>query len=147
MLSMYVWDLKRQNIGYDITWKVLSRAKAYSPASKICNLCNMEKFYIMFHPQGATLNKRNEAFNFCMHRPWTSLALQKVDWEHQKLAFLKKSKGSSKQGRVRIEFKEKNSSVPEKIIFKKYFILIICVWYYSLHLLSEDCTDNTWNSL
>ena len=78
-LSAYVWDLKRQNIGYDIKWKILARAKSYSPVSQICNLCNMEKLYIMYHPEGATLNKRTEAFNFCLHKPWKSLAAQKLD--------------------------------------------------------------------
>ena len=77
-LSIYIWNLKRQNIGYDIQWKILARAKPYNSSTGICNLCNMEKYYIMYHPEKATLNKRKEIFNFCMHRPWKSLARQNV---------------------------------------------------------------------
>ena len=77
-LSIYIWDLKRQNIGFDIQWKILARAKAYNSSTKICNLCNLEKYYIMYHPETATLNKRKELFNFCMHRPWKSLGMQKI---------------------------------------------------------------------
>ena len=77
-LSIYIWNLKRQNIGFNIEWKILASAKPYNSKTKICNLCNMEKYFIMYYPEKATLNKRNEIFNFCMHRPWKSLANQRV---------------------------------------------------------------------
>ena len=35
---------------------------------KYRNMENMEKFYILFRPEGATLNKRSELFSTCRHR-------------------------------------------------------------------------------
>ena len=33
-----------------------------------CRLCKREKYYILFEPDGATLNKRSELYNTCRHR-------------------------------------------------------------------------------
>ena len=34
----------------------------------MCRLCLKEKFFIMFAPATASLNKRNEVYNSCRHR-------------------------------------------------------------------------------
>ena len=67
-LSSYIWKLKRKNIPYVVKYKLLDRANTYSPVSKICNLCTCERYYINFHPQIATINKKNEINGFCRHK-------------------------------------------------------------------------------
>jgi hypothetical protein len=67
-LSKHIWSLKRQNIPYEVSWKKLTRGRVFNPVTKTCQLCLKEKFLIIFSPQGATLNKRNELFNTCRHR-------------------------------------------------------------------------------
>ena len=67
-LSKYVWELKRKKIEYQITWKIIDKASSYSPISKRCNLCILEKYYILKHRDKATLNKRSELASSCyMH--------------------------------------------------------------------------------
>ena len=46
-LSKYIWNLKNNNISYSIKWKILKRAKSYNNASKRCNLCIWEKYFII----------------------------------------------------------------------------------------------------
>ena len=76
-LSVYVWKLKKENVDFDICWNIIGKTKMYNPSTKLCNLCNLEKFHILYNPKGATLNKRKEIFNFCSHRPLFSLSSQK----------------------------------------------------------------------
>ena len=76
-LSEYVWKLKDTNVPYSINWKILSKAKAYSPASKKCYLCLKEKYFIICKQQLATLNKRNELNSKCRHRNKYLLCNQK----------------------------------------------------------------------
>ena len=67
-LSKYVWSLKDNNINHVITWQIIARAKPYNSASKRCNLCLLEKFFIIREPHRCTLNKRNELVSGCRHR-------------------------------------------------------------------------------
>ena len=67
-LSEYVWKLKNNNTPHKISWQILTRRQSFNPTKKMCNLCLTEKFYIMFHPEGATLNKRSEFYATCRHR-------------------------------------------------------------------------------
>ena len=67
-LAAHVWDLKRKNIDHSVTWKILDRGKPFSPVSNLCNLCTKEKYYIIFEPEEATLNKREELNNCCLHK-------------------------------------------------------------------------------
>lgn len=66
-LSKYIWKLKKSNTTYKISWKILARAKPYSNKTKRCNLCTMEKFYIIYHPELSTLNKKSELISTCRH--------------------------------------------------------------------------------
>ena len=59
-LSKHLWQLKDQKKDFAISWKILAKAKSYSNLTKRCNLCSTEKFYIVYKPDMATLNKRNE---------------------------------------------------------------------------------------
>ena len=68
MLSKHIWWLKSNNIRYQLEWKILGKAKGYNPVTKICRLCLLEKFFIMYKPETATLNNRDEFFNPCRHK-------------------------------------------------------------------------------
>ena len=67
-LSKHIKKLKNRNIDYELSWKLVTKAKPFSPVSGICNLCIKEKFYILFHPEMATLNDRNEIYTNCRHK-------------------------------------------------------------------------------
>ena len=67
-LSKHIWELKKKNIEYTLKWRLVDRAKPFSPVTGICALCIREKFYIMFRPNQADLNSRNEMFNNCRHK-------------------------------------------------------------------------------
>ena len=66
-LSKYIWTLKDQKVKYDIKWRKVKQARPYSNINKKCNLCLWEKFYIIYKPLMATLNKRNELISCCRH--------------------------------------------------------------------------------
>ena len=66
-LSKYVWHLKKAKTEYKITWKILGIARAYCNTTKGCNLCTLEKYYIICQPKFATLNKRSELVSSCRH--------------------------------------------------------------------------------
>ena len=67
-LSKYIWELKNQNIGYELKWKYLAKSSSYNPSSGKCNLCIKEIYFIMFKKENCTLNSRSEFFNPCPHR-------------------------------------------------------------------------------
>ena len=67
-LSKHVWSLKSQKIPYTVSWEILAKAPSFNPATKTCKLCLKEKWFIMFRPEGATLNHRSEFFSTCRHR-------------------------------------------------------------------------------
>ena len=73
-LSKYIWKLKRDNKTYRVKWKIIDRASPYNPITKRCNLCNKERFYIMYKRNMATLNKRKEVYTVCRHRLKTLLS-------------------------------------------------------------------------
>ena len=66
-LSKYIWMLKNDNTNYELSWTILDKARAYSNTNKRCDLCTLEKFYIIYKPEHATLNKRTELLNTCRH--------------------------------------------------------------------------------
>ena len=66
-LSNYIWQLKDKNILYNLEWEIISKGADYNPATGICGVCNLEKFFIMFKPGGASLNQRSEFFTHCRH--------------------------------------------------------------------------------
>ena len=67
-LSKYVWGLQDQNIGFEIKWKIVSSATPYNHVTGRCRLCVREKFFIIFKPEMATLNTRNEIAGACRHK-------------------------------------------------------------------------------
>ena len=67
-LSGHIWKLKDRNLNYNVKWSVVDRAGIFNPTSRKCRLCLIEKYFILFQPEGATLNKRSELFSTCRHR-------------------------------------------------------------------------------
>ena len=67
-LSEHIWKLKDKNIDFEIKWKYVDKGVEYKPGARTCNLCNKEKYYIIFKPEMAQLNKRNELTAQCRHR-------------------------------------------------------------------------------
>ena len=67
-LSKYIWNLEDENIPYDVSWGIVSRAKPFNQATGVCNLCTREKYFIIFKPEMATINSRNEIAGPCLHK-------------------------------------------------------------------------------
>ena len=75
-LSKHVWQLKDMNEPFKINWTIVDRARPFSPITRKCSLCTLEKFYILYHPERASLNRKEEIFNSCRHK--NSLLLDKT---------------------------------------------------------------------
>ena len=67
-MSRHVGELNRKGIPNNIVWEIVTRAPTYSPVTKSCRLCLMEKFYIMYESSKATLNVKSEFFSGCLHK-------------------------------------------------------------------------------
>ena len=72
-LSKFIWKLKKKNLDYQINWQILDRAPIFNTSTRICGLCTLEKFYIMYRPDLATLNLREEVYKPCPHKHWLLL--------------------------------------------------------------------------
>ena len=66
-LSKHIWDIKRKNKPFSLTWSVLKRAATYSAGGKRCNLCLEEKLMILKADKRNLLNKRTEIISKCRH--------------------------------------------------------------------------------
>ena len=67
-LSAHIWQLKEEGKQCQIEWEILDRAPTHNPVTRKCRLCIKEIYYIMFRPDSASLNHRNDLFNTCKHR-------------------------------------------------------------------------------
>ena len=67
-LSLKVWDLKQEEIPFKLEWKIVGRAKPFSPVTGVCNLCTLEKYCILSNTHQSSLNKREEIFGACRHK-------------------------------------------------------------------------------
>ena len=63
-----VWILKDEGGEFDVKWKILAQRTTFNPTNNSCRLCLSEKFIIMFQPEIATLNQRDEFYTPCMHK-------------------------------------------------------------------------------
>ena len=61
-LSTHLWNLKDENKNFNIKWNIIDKAPEFNPTTRKCRLCDKEKYYIIFQPEGATLNQRSELF-------------------------------------------------------------------------------------
>ena len=67
-LSKFVRKLKQKNVTHKIGWKMVDRARPFSPVTGKCGLCNREMFFIMFRPTLPDLNSRSEIYANCRHK-------------------------------------------------------------------------------
>ena len=67
-LSGHIWSLKDRDRDFSTSWSILDRASPFNPVTRKCRLCLKEKFYIMYRPSNATINKRDEFWIPCRHR-------------------------------------------------------------------------------
>ena len=67
-LSKYIWNLKEERKDFQIKWRFVDRGAPYNPISRVCRLCVKESYYLIFHREMSSINKRNEIFNVCKHR-------------------------------------------------------------------------------
>ena len=71
-LSNYVWELKDNNIPYEVNWTILAKARKFNPVTNKCRLCLKEIYYICYRQETASLNSRSEVYGYCRHKePWT----------------------------------------------------------------------------
>ena len=47
-LSSHIWKLKKKRLEFDMKWRIINQAPAYSKESGSCQLCLEEKYQIMF---------------------------------------------------------------------------------------------------
>ena len=66
-LSGYIWELKENNINYELKWDIIRRVKKNRYTSKYCRLCTTEAAEIMKNNENP-LNKKNEMMGSCRHR-------------------------------------------------------------------------------
>ena len=67
-LAKYLWQLKNNNISYDIKWSIASKVYGYANSSQ-CKLCLMEKYWIIKNFNNPNLlNKKSEMMNKCRHQ-------------------------------------------------------------------------------
>merc|ERR1712208_41534 len=67
-LSTYISKLKEEGKQFTVKWEIMDRAPVFNPVTRKCRLCLKEIFYILFRPDSASLNRRNELFNTCRYR-------------------------------------------------------------------------------
>jgi hypothetical protein len=67
-LRSYIFQLEDRNLDFDLKWKLMGRATPFSPVTNVCNLCTREKYFILFQPETATINSRNEINSHCRHK-------------------------------------------------------------------------------
>ena len=67
-LSKHIWNLKEKGENYETKYKIIGRAQPFSPISGVCNLCTLETYHILFTPNLATMNKKDEFNGYCLHK-------------------------------------------------------------------------------
>ena len=67
-ISNHVHELKDANIDFEIKWRIVDKGRSFNPVNNVCNLCNKEKFHILFNPELADLNSKSEFFSHCRHK-------------------------------------------------------------------------------
>ena len=50
-LSTYIWKLKREQVNFELNWRIVAKTRSYSPVSKKCMLCIKDKFYTKQAPR------------------------------------------------------------------------------------------------
>ena len=67
-LSSHIKSLKSNNVQHTINWACVEKAAPFNAITGWCRLCTLERYYILFSPEGASLNQRSEFFSHCFHK-------------------------------------------------------------------------------
>ena len=67
-LSQYIGDLFFHNTPHTLNWSILTQKPHFNPVANFCMLCNVEKVFIIYHPDLSTINLRNELYGWCPHK-------------------------------------------------------------------------------
>ena len=69
-MSVFVWEKKKEGKKVDVEFKIVKKAKSFTPESGRCQLCLEEKYLINKSKENGErlLNKRSEIFAKCPHR-------------------------------------------------------------------------------
>ena len=71
-LASFVGELRDSGVNIDIfahlEWAIKKHAKPFNPVSNQCFLCLYEKYFILWEPHDASLNRRTEIFSVCRHK-------------------------------------------------------------------------------
>ena len=67
-ISNYKHELKSKKIDFEISWRIVDKGRTFTPVTNVCNLCNKEKFQILFNSVLADLNSKSEFFSYCRHK-------------------------------------------------------------------------------
>ena len=67
-LSKKVWELKRKNTDFKLSWRIIDKATPYKGGSAVCNLCLTEKYHILTSNSKNLLNSRHELVSKCRHQ-------------------------------------------------------------------------------
>ena len=59
-LSQFIWKLKEEGKEFRLKWKIMARAKSYSPITKSATFAANNYLFILYKPKEGTLNKRRE---------------------------------------------------------------------------------------
>ena len=51
LANIIIWNLKDKNVKYTIKWCKVKQAKSHTNVTKKCNLCLLEKYYIICKPE------------------------------------------------------------------------------------------------
>ena len=78
MLSTHIWNLKKDNINYNMEWSINRQDQPYSHVTGVCRLCLGEKHEILFNPGQSTLNQRSEFYSHCRHKEMDLLSKVKT---------------------------------------------------------------------
>ena len=76
-LSKHIWTLKDLDTSYILSWEILDKAQKFSPISKTCKLCTLERYYLICKPKSYTLNKNIEFADECLHKRFMKLSTVK----------------------------------------------------------------------
>ena len=66
-LSKYIWELKDNNIQYNLKWRIASKARPCVCGRRKCDLCFTEKLTIIKADPKSLLNKRDELVSKSRH--------------------------------------------------------------------------------
>ena len=67
-LSKYIWELKGKEIPYTVRWEIVKHCSPYKCGTRKCDICLMEKFYILNSDPTTCLNRNSELLQKCRHR-------------------------------------------------------------------------------